>query len=56
MTPKEALELVDNVCAQVAVNRQVQGKIIEAMQVLGRLVQEQEVQSTAVPETKDSEK
>ena len=42
MTPKEALELVDSVCAQVAVNRQVQGKIIEAMQVLGKLVEQAE--------------
>jgi len=42
MTPKEALEFVDGVCAQVQVNRQVQGNIIEAMQMPGKLVEQAE--------------
>jgi hypothetical protein len=42
MTPQEAIQIIDNVCSQVSLNRESHVKVQEAIKVLNNLIPKEE--------------
>jgi len=56
MTPEQALQIVDQYLAQIAVNRQCHHQIQNAMGVLGAIVAKEKMRLAAEAKKKDEEK